>query len=86
MDSYVSYQVDNNEDEWSEFISKDRKETSENLSINLSAHSQGLEKLSRQMQVMRMIQMMSGAKQLNGHQLHGYIIARTRYYSRWWTE
>ncbi len=40
MDSYVSNQVDNNEDEWSEFISKDRKETSENLSINLNAQSQ----------------------------------------------
>ncbi len=40
MDSYVPNQVDNNEDEWSEFISKDRKETSENLSINLNAQSQ----------------------------------------------
>ena len=40
MDSYVQNQVDNNEDEWSEFISKDRKETSENLSINLNAQSQ----------------------------------------------
>ncbi len=33
-------QVDNNESEWSEFISKDKKETSENLSTNLSAQSQ----------------------------------------------
>ena len=40
IDSYVPNQVDNNEDEWSEFISKDRKETSENLSINLNAQSQ----------------------------------------------
>ena len=40
MDSYVPNQVDNNEDEWSEFISKDRKETSENLSINLNAQNQ----------------------------------------------
>ncbi len=40
MDSYVPNQVDNNEDEWSEFFSKDRKETSENLSINLNAQSQ----------------------------------------------
>ncbi len=40
MDSYVPNQVDNNEDEWSEFISKDRKETSENLSRNLNAQSQ----------------------------------------------
>ncbi len=40
MDSYVPNQVDNNEDEWSEFISKDRKETSENLSINLNAQTQ----------------------------------------------
>ncbi len=40
MDNYVPNQVDNNEDEWSEFISKDRKETSENLSINLNAQSQ----------------------------------------------
>ncbi len=40
MDSYVANQVNNNEDEWSEFISKDRKETSENLSINLNAQSQ----------------------------------------------
>ncbi len=39
MDSYVPNQVDN-EDEWSEFISKDKKETSENLSINLNAQSQ----------------------------------------------
>ncbi len=36
MDSCVPNQVDNNEDEWSEFISKDRKETSENRSINQS--------------------------------------------------
>ncbi len=43
MDSYVPNQVDNNEDEWSEFISKDRKETSENLSINLNAQSQEVE-------------------------------------------
>ena len=40
MDSYVPNQVDNNEDEWSEFISKDRKKTSENLSINLKAQNQ----------------------------------------------
>ena len=40
MDSYVPNQVDNNEDKWSEFISKDRKETSENLSTNLNAQSQ----------------------------------------------
>ena len=40
MDSYVPNQVDNNEDEWSEFISKDRKETSENLSIYLNAQNQ----------------------------------------------
>ena len=33
-------QVDNNEDEWSKFISKDRKETSENLLINLNAQNQ----------------------------------------------
>ncbi len=43
MDSYVPNQVDNNEDEWSEFISKDRKETSENLSVNLNAQSQEVE-------------------------------------------
>ncbi len=39
MDSYVANQVDNNEDEWSEYISKDRKETSENLLINLNAQN-----------------------------------------------
>ncbi len=40
LDGYVSNQVDNNEKEWSEFISKDRKETSENFSINLNDQSE----------------------------------------------
>ncbi len=56
MDSYVPNQVDNNEDEWSEFISNDGNK----------------KKLSPQMQVrtrLTMIQMMSGAKQLNDHQV-----------------
>ena len=39
MDSYIPNQVDHNEDVWTEFISKDRKETS----INLNAQSQEVE-------------------------------------------
>ncbi len=68
MDSYVPNQVDNNEDEWSEFISKDRKEISENISINLNAQSQEEVEPTNAIRL-TMIQMMNGAKQLNDHQV-----------------
>ncbi len=78
MDCYIPNQADNNEDGWSEFISKNRKETSENFSINRMLKVK--KKLSRQIQIM--IHMMSSLKQLNDHQVlwihycrcYGYII------------
>ena len=40
MDSYIKNQVDNNEGELSEFILKDRKDTSVSLLINLNVQSE----------------------------------------------
>ena len=65
MDNYISNKV-NDKDEWSEFISEDIKETSQNVSGVENAETE-----SRKHVMIRltMIQMMSGAKQLKDLQV-----------------
>ena len=86
MDSYVPNQVDNNEDEWSEFISNDRKESSENISIDLNAQSQ--EEVEPTNTSNDSIDNDTDDEWCettlrSSGVMHGYIIAGTRYYSRW---